>query len=58
LGLLKIDCPQSMLVIFGVIVFFLNYVDEVVAIKDTSDGDEGVRVGMIRNESKCGVPKL
>jgi hypothetical protein len=57
-GLLKIDCPQSMLVVvFGVVISFLDYVDEVVAIEDAGDGNEGARAGVIGNESEGGVPK-
>jgi hypothetical protein len=59
LGLLDIDCPQSMhvVVVFGMVVFVNNY-GKVVEVEDTGDRDEGVRAGVIRDESKGGVPKL
>jgi hypothetical protein len=40
------------------IVFFLNDVDEVIAIENAGDRDKGMGTSMIRNEAKGGVLEL
>jgi hypothetical protein len=45
-------------VFIGVVFFFFDYVDEVVAIEDTGDGDKGTGAREIGNKSKGGVPEL
>jgi hypothetical protein len=59
-GALNFDRPRS-IVIFGVFVVggvFFDDVNEVFAVEHTSDGNEGVGLCQIGDETECGVSEL